>query len=122
MSGGAVLLVVDDDDAVRDGTCFLLGLYGYEVHDFGSGAAFLEAASDYPNACVLLDLNMPDMDGIEVLRTLRSHGHHHPVIFLTGHGQDEIASSLPGSSVAAVLSKPCTDEQLVAAIEQALRR
>jgi two-component system, LuxR family, response regulator FixJ len=117
---GPTVFIVDDDDAARGSMAFLLETCGYEVRAFADGPTFLAAVEEALPDCVLLDLAMPGMDGIEVLRVLRSRGARTPVVLVTGHGQDEPSEPLSALGVTAVLPKPCTDEQLTAAIEAAV--
>lgn len=113
------ILVADDDDAVREALCFLLNALGHEARAFDSGRSLLAVIEGYDQACIILDLTMPDMDGTQVLRALRSRGVAHPVIFLTGHGQEQLAGLPASLGVAAVLSKPCAYDELMAAINVA---
>jgi two-component system response regulator FixJ len=115
-----VICVVDDDDAVRDATQFLLETYGFEVRAFPSAATFLADFSLAATACILLDLHMPQMGGLELVQALRSWGAQTPVVILSGRRDAAMDSELQAAGVSAILSKPCEDEVLIAAIRAAM--
>lgn len=116
------VLVVDDDDAVRDALCFLLTVHGFDVLGLSSGQQLLAEASRHPHACILIDYSMPEMDGMHTLRALRDHGMNQPAIVMTGHAMEEIASVAAKLGATATLAKPCDDAQLVALIRKVLER
>ncbi len=97
---------MDDEYSVRAATAFLLELEGYSVRTWQRGAHFLAAAPTEPAGCVILDLRMPDMDGLEVQRRLNEADLNFPVIMLTGHG--DIAVTVAAMKMGAVdfLVKP----------------
>lgn len=86
MTDKAIVYVVDDDDAVRRSVGFMLKTSGFDVHAFASGIAFLKEVKTLDPGCVLLDVRMPEMDGLEVQQELNAQGIAMPVIVLTGHG------------------------------------
>ena len=83
--------VIDDEDAIRRSMHLMLRVLGYEVQTFDSGIAFLAAQTELASGCVLLDLRMPEIDGLEVQRRLRASGADHSVIVMSGHGDLGIA-------------------------------
>ena len=89
--GGVVVAVIDDDDAVRDSLGALLEAEGYNVDTYASGPAFLEALPDALPACALVDVRMPEMDGLELQRRLADAAPALPVIIITGHGDIAMA-------------------------------
>src|SRR5580698_4520240 len=91
MSDDRVVHVVDDDEAVREGVTILLEASGYEVEPHESGSAFLKAFERLAPGCVLLDMHMPEISGLEVQAALRDRGVDWPVIVLTGQGDIGIA-------------------------------
>ena len=114
------IIIVDDEEAIRHSTSFMLRHAGYLVKTFPDGPPFLEELTDDPEAtCILLDVRMPDMDGITVLKTLRQRGFAVPVIILTGHGDVSTAVTAMKSGATDFLEKPYKKEDLISAIETA---
>ena len=93
---GELIFVVDDDDAVRASLQALLETAGYRTSPFESGIAFLDSLDPGLGACVLLDVKMPGVDGLEVQRRLNDCGAMLPVVILTGHG--DIAMAVTGDA------------------------
>ena len=122
MSEPYPLYVVDDDDAIRRSLSFLLKTSGFAVQVFEGGLPFLKAAATLPQGCVLLDVRMPDMDGLEVQRELRARGIMLPVIIMTGHGDITSAVQAMKSGAVDFLEKPFEKAVLLSAIEQARSR
>jgi len=114
------VLVVDDDDAVRDALCFLLAVHGFDALGVPGGQQLLAVAPHHPQACILIDYSMPEMDGMQTLRALRDQGMQQPAIFMTGHAKEEIGAAGASLGAVATLSKPCDDAELVALIREAL--
>jgi FixJ family two-component response regulator len=114
-----VVFVVDDDVRVRDALSSLLTAAGLDVAVFGSAAEFLEADKSDGPACLLLDLELPDINGLELQKEL-SEREAPPIVFITGHG--DIPSSVKAMKAGAVefLCKPVGDEQLLRAIDAAV--
>ena len=98
--------VVDDEDAVRRSTQMILRLLGYETKAFESGIAFLEAQPNLARGSVLLDMRMPEIDGLEVQRRLNAAGASHPVIAVSGHGDLGMAATAMEQGAIAFLEKP----------------
>jgi FixJ family two-component response regulator len=115
----AVVFVVDDDPRVRDALTTLLASAGLEVAAFASATAFLEADKPDTPACLLLDLDLPDITGLELQKELLER-QAPPIVFLTGHG--DIPSSVKAMKAGAVefLSKPVGDDELLSAIDAAI--
>ena len=112
--------VVDDDAAVRDSLHVLLELAGLSVRTYDSAAAFLTAATNLGIGCVLTDVRMPDLDGLELQRRLAERGIRMPVIVMTGHGDVPIAVEALKAGAADFLEKPFDDAHLLAAVTSAL--
>ncbi len=114
-----VVFVVDDDSRVRDALTTLLASAGFEVAAFASATAFLEADKPDAPACLLLDLDLPDISGLELQKELLER-QAPPIVFLTGHG--DIPSSVKAMKAGAVefLSKPVGDDELLTAIDAAI--
>jgi FixJ family two-component response regulator len=115
----SVVFVVDDDSRVRDALTALLASAGLEVAAFASATAFLEADKPDAPACLLLDLDLPDISGLELQKELLER-QAPPIVFLTGHG--DIPSSVKAMKAGAVefLSKPVGDDELLSAIDAAI--
>ena len=121
MQNESVVHVIDDDQAVRESIAFLLEAAGLEVRIYESAPAFL-AASDRPTGCIITDVRMPDMTGIELARRLRDSGSHEPVIIITGHADVPLAIEAMHAGVSDFLEKPFDDELLLASIKRVLDR
>jgi two-component system response regulator FixJ len=114
--------VVDDEDAIRRSVGFLLRTSGIAVSTWESGVAFLRAARSVEPGCILLDVRMPEMDGLTVQRELAAQGIGMPVIVLTGHG--DIATAVAAMQGGAVdfLEKPFEKAALLAALDKGFER
>jgi FixJ family two-component response regulator len=114
-----IVFVVDDDSRVRDALSSLLASAGLDVAAFGSAASFLEADKPDAPACLVLDLELPDINGLELQKELAER-EAPPIVFLTGHG--DVPSSVKAMKAGAVefLAKPVGDEELLRAINEGL--
>lgn len=113
--------VVDDDEAIRQSISFLLRKAGYTVETYPAGTAFLKAVTRKSQGCVLLDVRMPDIDGLEVQARLSQQGIAMPVVMLTGHGDVTLAVRAIKAGAIEFLEKPFERLVLIDAIEAALR-
>ncbi len=113
--------VIDDDEAMRESLKFLLGASGFAVHLFESAGRFLESLPELEVACLLTDIRMPQLDGIELMRRLKALGRGFPVIVMTGHGDVPLAVEAMKLGAFEFLEKPFDDEVLVDRITSALR-
>ncbi|MDN2581110.1 response regulator [Aquibium sp. ELW1220] len=111
--------VVDDDPSVLDSMRALLVAHGARVVVHVSAEAFLATADRLPADCLLLDLRMPGMDGLELQRRLREKGDAIPIVILTGHGDVPVAVAAMKAGALDFIEKPGTEEQILAAIELA---
>jgi two-component system response regulator FixJ len=117
-----LVVVVDDDESVRQSAQRLIRSFGYRVEAFASGAEFL-AGVDYVGACcLLLDVRMPEMDGLEVQRRLAERGVRIPIVFLTGRASDDEERRAHGAGAVAFLRKPVDTAMLRQVLEDACRR
>ena len=114
----AKILIIDDDDAVRDSTGALLESYGYEVLLYPSAEEFLEAPRTKVS-CLLVDHNMPGMKGIDLLERLRGAGDKTPAVIITGCREPVLESRAKTIGVT-VLAKPLSQERLVSWVEGVL--
>lgn len=112
--------VVDDDPAMRDSLTFLLEAEGFTTHAYDSAAALLAHATQLSAGCIITDIRMPGMNGLELVGELKRLGVSHPVIVLTGHGDVSLAVEAMKAGVADFLEKPFEDEALLRAIRTAL--
>jgi two-component system, LuxR family, response regulator FixJ len=114
--------VIDDDDAMRHSLEFLLSTADFEVTLFDSAQAFLNAFADLEFGCVVSDVRMPGIDGIEMLRRLRSLQASLPVIIMTGDGDVPLAVEAMKHGAIDFLEKPFEDELLITMVDAGLRR
>ncbi|MFN3583410.1 response regulator FixJ [Phenylobacterium sp.] len=112
--------VIDDDEAMRQSLQFLLDTAGYAARTHESAIQFLEQLDALEPGCIVTDVRMPEMNGLELVRRLRSRGVTLPVIVITGHGDVPLAVEAMKSGVADFLEKPFDDEQLLSAVRAAL--
>ncbi|SFN82711.1 response regulator transcription factor [Sphingomonas sp. OK281] len=112
--------IVDDDEAIRQSVSFLLRKAGYAVETYPSGTHFLKSVTRETRGCLLLDVRMPDLDGLEVQARLARSGNTLPVIMLTGHGDVTLAVRAIKAGAIEFLEKPFERNVLLAAIETAL--
>jgi len=122
MEGSPVVHVIDDDDAARDSLSFLLRSAKIEVCTHETASAFLAAINNLSLGCIITDVRMPEMTGIELLRRLRESGNNVPVIVITGHGDIPLAVEAMKLGAADFFEKPYDDEALLAAVRTALNR
>ena len=114
------MCVVDDDPSVLKAVERLLKAEGFEVAKFSEPAAFLAAMQESPCHVAVLDYAMPRMNGLEVQAILRRTAPDTRVIFFSGHGHDTVRKMALQQGAVAFLDKPCDDEELLAAVRQAL--
>lgn len=122
MSEPQIIHLVDDDDAVRRSAGFMLRTSGFEVHAYASGVEFLAEVKKVEPGCILLDVRMPEMDGLEVQAELNARGVTMPVIVLTGHGDITTAITAMKGGASNFIEKPFEKEVLLQAIEAAFAR
>jgi two-component system, LuxR family, response regulator FixJ len=114
--------VVDDEAAIRKSATFMLRTSGYTVETFESGPAFLAAVPRLEPGCILLDVRMPEMDGLEVQERLNERGVIMPVIVLTGHGDVAVAVQAMKAGASDFIEKPYEKQHLLKSIEAARAR
>ena len=114
------IYIVDDDEAMRDSLTWLLEGEKHSVECFASAEAFLEALSDGMAGCLVLDVRMPEMSGLELHERLIASGNHLPVIFITGHGDVPMAVSALQRGACDFVQKPFSDRDLLDRIGRAL--
>ncbi|GJE12256.1 MULTISPECIES: response regulator FixJ [Methylobacterium] len=114
--------VVDDDPAMRDSVGFLLGTEGFEVRLYEAGTDLLDSLAKPAAGCVLTDIRMPGIDGLELLRRLRAAGHTLPVVMMTGHGDVPLTVEAMKLGACDFIEKPFDDATLIQALRSALER
>lgn len=112
--------VIDDDAAIRDSLCFLLETADLKAKAYESAVAFLEALPEVGGGCVVTDVRMPEMTGIELVRRLKTSGFSLPIVMITGHADVPLAVEAMKAGVADFIEKPFDDEVLLSAVRAAL--
>jgi FixJ family two-component response regulator len=115
-----VISIVDDNESVREATKSLVRSLGYKAMTFGSGEEFLESPYVAATSCLITDVQMPGLNGVELHDRLIADGHSMPVIFVTGFPDEELQRRAMKSGAIGYLRKPCNDDHLVAYIDAAL--
>ncbi|HXR56588.1 MAG TPA: response regulator [Casimicrobiaceae bacterium] len=115
----ALVAIVDDDEAVRDSLALLLRLHGFDVHAFASGEQFLDWAGRQFVDCVLLDLRMGAMSGLDVQAALASRGFDYPIVVVTAHGDVATTRAALKAGAFDFIEKPFDDDVLLRVIRAA---
>ncbi|HET8543119.1 MAG TPA: response regulator FixJ [Pseudolabrys sp.] len=119
-SDAAVVHVIDDDEAVRQSTAFLLRAANIQVQTYETATDFLEALSQVKPGCIVTDVRMPGLSGIELLHRLRALKFSMPVIVITGHGDVQLAVEAMKAGAMDFIEKPFSDDVLLHAVRAAL--
>jgi RNA polymerase sigma factor (sigma-70 family) len=122
MSGAPVVLVIDDDPSVRSSLKFLLSTVGLQVESFDSADAFLLKKLPDAPSCLVLDVRLPGLSGLDFQRVLAARNVHIPVVFLTGHGDIPMSVRAMKAGAVEFLTKPFRDQDLLDAVRVALER
>jgi two-component system response regulator FixJ len=117
----AVIHLIDDDEALRESVAFLLRVADFEVKDFSSAQAFLASLPDASLSCVVTDVRMPDMSGIELIKRLKELKVDVPVVVITGHGDVALAVEAMKLGATDFFEKPFNDDLLLASVRAALQ-
>lgn len=120
--GSLTVYIVEDDAAMRDSLSLMLGLLGFRTVSFESGEAFLETYRDEWAGCVVADLRLPGMSGLELQADLRARGKKLPFVIITGHGDVKSARAAFQSDAVDFIEKPFDEAELRLAIEMAFDR
>ncbi|MGV8892014.1 MAG: response regulator transcription factor [Burkholderiaceae bacterium] len=118
----AVLFVVDDDAAMRRSLAYLFDSAGWRVQTFDSAHDFLDHYDGHVPGCLVLDVRMPLMSGLQLQHTLKDQGNHLPIIFLSGHCDLAMAVQAMKTGACDFLEKPCKDQVLLDAVTRAVQR
>ena len=122
MSEKKLVHIVDDEDSIRRSVSFMLKTSGYQVETWSSGQAFLKDVKHAAEGCILLDIRMPEIDGLEVQNALAERGVTMPIVIMTGHGDISIAIRAMKAGAVDFLEKPFEKAVLIAAIEESFER
>jgi two-component system response regulator FixJ len=122
MASKGKVYVIDDDEAMRDSLQFLLDSSDFEVRLFENAQEFLDALPELSFGCVVSDVRMPGIDGIELLKRLKSGRGGFPVLIMTGHGDVQLAVEAMKLGAVDFLEKPFEDDRLTVMIEGAIRQ
>ncbi|MFC3208979.1 response regulator FixJ [Aquamicrobium soli] len=114
-----VVHIIDDEEPVRKSLAFLLTMAGFTVRVHDSASSFLASAKTVGKACLITDLRMPDMSGVELLEKLKETGTSIPAVVITGHGDVPMAVAAMKAGAVDFIEKPFEDETLVEAIKRA---
>ena len=117
-----LIRIVDDDAAVLEGLAFILEGEGWKVRTYDSAEKFLREDAPSVPGCLILDINMPGMNGLDLQRTMRDRGYGLPIIFLTGHGDIDVAISTIRLGAVEFLQKTCDNDRLISAVRDAVAR
>lgn len=122
VDGTTTVLVIDDDPSVRTALARLLGLQGWRVQSFASAEAFLARDDVSPAACLVLDVALPGLDGLDLQRQLSADESAPPIVFLTGHGDIPMSVRAIKRGAVDFLTKPVAGDVLVAAVRAAIEQ
>ena len=119
-NANVVVHIVDDEESVRSSLAFLLDMAGFAVRTHATAQAFLDVAAEIHNGCLVTDLRMPDIDGVELLRRLRTAGTMLPAIVVTGHGDVQMAVEAMKNGAIDFIEKPFSNETIIGSISRAV--
>ncbi len=120
MTHDTTIFLVDDDTAVRDSLKLLLETHGLAVRDFASGAQLLQESAPRPGDCLVCDVHMPVMSGLEIVETLTRRGIASPAILITGRADEALRRRARAAGAFLLIEKPFDGDLLVDAIDRAL--
>jgi len=120
MAASPLIVIVDDDASMRDALTSLLRSVGWRTEGFASAEAFLQSGQVHTTACLLLDVQLPGVSGLELQRQLRSRQARMPIIFITAHGNEAMRAEALQAGAVAFFAKPSDDTALLEAIHAAL--
>jgi FixJ family two-component response regulator len=115
-----VVAIIDDDSSIRDGVATLVAALGYRTETYSSGEGFIDAATKSEAGCLLVDIQLGDLSGVELARHLSAMGLTFPVIFMTGSQDETVRKQATEFGCVAYLLKPFPTDQLINAITEAI--
>jgi FixJ family two-component response regulator len=116
-----MISIVDDDECVRESTAQLIRSLGYDAAAFASAEEFLQSGQVRNTACLITDVQMPGVSGVELQRRLLADGHRVPIIFITAFPDERIRARVLGAGAIGFLSKPYHEESLIGCLGAALK-
>ena len=120
LANNTMISIVDDDKSVREAAKMLIGSLGYATATFASAEEFLESGRLRDTACLITDVQMPGMSGVDLQSHLTANGHCTPVIFVTAYPEESIRERALSAGAFGFLSKPFSEESLIACLDRAL--
>jgi FixJ family two-component response regulator len=121
MSERSLIAVVDDDEAIREATESLIRSVGFKAAVYASAEEFLRSSHLQVTACLIVDVRMPGMSGLDLQRQLATTNYSIPIIFITAHGDADTRTRALRAGAVAFLDKPFSDEVLLGAVQAALQ-
>jgi FixJ family two-component response regulator len=115
-----LISIVDDDESIRRTTKLLIECFGYRAAVFESAEVYLSSGQRYDTSCLIVDINMPGINGLQLQSQLAAEGCSIPIIFITAYGNTESRRQAMQGGAVAFLDKPFSDEQLLKSIRTAL--
>jgi FixJ family two-component response regulator len=116
-----MISIVDDDRSIREATGNLVCSLGYDVSTFVSAEEFLDSDRVHDTCCLITDLQMPGLSGIELQSRLIADGRRLPIIFITAYPEDSVRARAMKAGAVCFMSKPYSEESLIACIDRALK-
>lgn len=121
MGNAPIVVIVDDDECIRSSLEGLMDAAGFEAQTFASAEEFLNCELSCETGCVITDIRMPGMSGLELQQTLKAKGCRLPIIFITAYGNAEMRLGAMGEGAIAFLTKPFDDEALLDSVRAVLK-
>jgi FixJ family two-component response regulator len=115
-----VISIIDDDESIRVATGALLRLHGFLVNTFASAEDFLRSSSVHESRCLIVDVQMPGMNGLALQQRLRDEGNGTPIIFITAHPEERNRARAMAAGATCFLSKPFDGQTLIGCVDKAL--
>ena len=122
MARAPLISIVDDDDSLRRSLGNLLRSLGFRVQEFASAQAFIGSQNARETACLILDVRMPGMNGLDLQRHIAASGWRVPIVFITSHADDDARTRALAVGAVGFLSKPFREQEILDAINAALSR
>jgi FixJ family two-component response regulator len=116
-----LIAIVDDEEPVRDATKSLVRSLGYHASTFGSADDFLKSEQVHDTSCLITDVQMPGLSGVDLQDRLIARGHCIPIIFMTGYPDDNVRARAMKAGAVCFLNKPLREDHFIGCIEKALK-